>query len=95
VNGTLAVRAVRTSHTAAVLSELIFVVGVFAVGLYDAGFPRRNVGEGGMRLYNYGCVSVQAATNWAKIAETHGDVIGGPAVRDLIQWCNDRVRVSG
>ncbi len=31
VNGTLAVPVARTSHAAAVLSELIFVVGVFAV----------------------------------------------------------------
>lgn len=63
----------------------------YKVGFYQADF-KRNVNIGGMRLFNAEIVSEQAAKNWRKIYQLHGNFINNE-VHQLVDTANDSLSV--
>lgn len=59
----------------------------YQVGLYHCDF-QRDVGTGGMRLFNQEKISVQAAKNWGKIYTKYADLIADGSLQKRVDEAN-------
>jgi glycosyltransferase involved in cell wall biosynthesis len=67
--------------------------GGWQVGLYNAPF-NRNIGEGGMRLYNSEVMGVQAQKNWAQIYQKYMLSINSRQVSEKVRVLNESLLVA-
>jgi glycosyltransferase involved in cell wall biosynthesis len=66
----------------------------YEVGFWNCDF-KRDVGTGGMRLFNQGSMGPQAEKNWRLLYSTFGDKIAKGEFAALTEKANQRLQIDG